>query len=586
MHRKLQLNLRIPAPNPTYVALLAAIVLAGLGLVANGDAILDFLPSEISEHLKSQIRSGALILRFLLFVDAILLFVIARALRQNVSGSATWESMWAPKLSPDEPIITNNFRTVTALCIVSAVVLRFIGLNSSLWMDEVFTLVESVRPGFGEIFAIYSGDNQHTLYSLLAKVSIEIFGEHAWSLRLPAMLFGVASIWATAQLARVTFGSREALVAAIICTIAYHHIWFSQNARGYTILLFVALLSTDFLLRGLASGRWRYWIGYAVLISLGAYAHLTGVFIALAHALVVAAVLVRAGVRSRQWMRPTIGFLLSGWLTLHYYALTIPQIVGFFGKSESAPLDVNWKSPVWLVAEALGQVGVELSTWWPVLAIGLLAAVSVAAYFLRRDWIFSLAAFLPAVVTIAILLSMDRNLWPRMFFFQIGFIVMFLAAALVAVSDFVGEKIARRKMSVSRTVLAIPVLLLCSACAYMLPGLYKHPKQDYESAMDYVRQHAAPGDNVLGLHMAGRVYELYYAPDWPRVDTVDEISRYQSESGNTWILYTLPGFLRQAKPGLVSELESNFDIVASFPGSLNDGEIVVIRSKARSMENQ
>jgi 4-amino-4-deoxy-L-arabinose transferase-like glycosyltransferase len=80
--------------------------------------------------------------------------------------------------------------------LILACVLRVIGLNAGLWYDEIDTLVHYVRPSFFDLITHYPSLNHHVLYSLQAKASILVFGESAWALRLPAFLFGMASIWA------------------------------------------------------------------------------------------------------------------------------------------------------------------------------------------------------------------------------------------------------------------------------------------------------------------------------------------------------------------------------------------------------
>ena len=59
-----------------------------------------------------------------------------------------------------------------------AVVLRSIGLNGGLWLDEIFTLHEGVRVPFVQLITTFPGNRQHTFYSVLAQVSVAAFGEH------------------------------------------------------------------------------------------------------------------------------------------------------------------------------------------------------------------------------------------------------------------------------------------------------------------------------------------------------------------------------------------------------------------------
>jgi hypothetical protein len=206
--------------------------------------------------------------------------------------------------------------------------------------------------------------------------------------------------------------------------------------------------------------------------------------------------------------------------------------------------------------------------------------------FVRRDWVFTFAAFLPALLTVLVLLSLDRNLWPRLFFSEIGFVALFTVTALIAAGDYLESKLTPNRLSLTLGVTVLPALLLCLASASTLPKLYKYPKQDYQGAMDFVEQLAAPADSILGMHMAGRIYQLYYAPEWPAVDTVEEVLKYRSERGYTWILYTLPRYIKQAKPEVSTMLETEFEIVRVFPGALSDGEIIVSRSKLQPMEKQ
>ena len=130
-----------------------------------------------------------------------------------------------------------------------AFALRLYKLDLGLWYDEVLTYVGYARMPFGEILTTYNNENQHFVFTLLAHACFVIFGEGAWALRLPGALFGVASIWALYLFARQVGSTRQALFAAALFTFSYHHIWFSQNARGYSGLLFWVLLSSYFLLR-------------------------------------------------------------------------------------------------------------------------------------------------------------------------------------------------------------------------------------------------------------------------------------------------------------------------------------------------
>ncbi|HWQ03181.1 MAG TPA: glycosyltransferase family 39 protein, partial [Candidatus Nitrosotenuis sp.] len=188
-----------------------------------------------------------------------------------------------------------------ALFTVASAVLCSIHLDRGLWLDEYYTLIRSIRRPLGEILTIFPGDTQHMLHAVLARIFVVLFGEHAWTIRLPAVMFGVGAVPALYFCAREMTSRREALLGSALLTVSYHHVWFSQNARGYTGMLFFTLLSTYFLLRGLKSGERKLFVWYAVCAALGVFAHLTTVFLIAAHALVSAAVLWLPGWREEKF---------------------------------------------------------------------------------------------------------------------------------------------------------------------------------------------------------------------------------------------------------------------------------------------
>lgn len=541
----------------------------------------------VSPALASAAREalGVVIFEVLLVVDAVLLGILYWWNRHaGDRQTAGYVALWQPgELHSGEQVSGYSYWLLAVMAV--ATVLRFYKLNTDIWMDEVFTLDESVRLPLWVIFTGYTGDNQHTLLSLLANITISVFGETPWALRLAATVFGILSIWAVARLAELVFGRRVALISAILLAVSYHHIWFSQNARGYTMLLFATVFSLEMLLRGLNTGRWRYWIAYALAITLGAWAHLTGVFIAVAHAMVLSGVLIiqRRHFACSGW-RPIAALALSAWLTLHCYGMALPEIVAFYKQStQDAAWNVEWTSPLWLVTELLSRFGLEGVAAAAVIGIAIPVGLFCAYVLWRRDALFFLLGLAPGLLTLAIMLALGRNLWPRMFFNEAGYLVISVVVLMLATAAWLWQRVFARQgetLSAQLFTLALPTLLILLSLS-TLPRLYQYPKQDYSGARDFVLQQAQPGDRILGLHMAGRVYSIYYAPQWPHVTTAEDIAIDGSYPGTTWVIYTLPGFVHSAMPELAAELESDYEVVKEFPGTLGDGELVVVRSRSK-----
>src|SRR5690606_32644143 len=128
----------------------------------------------------------------------------------NVTGeSVTADRQSASAAFARAPAISRAETLWLVAILAVAAVLRPTKLDSSLWYDEVDTLVNFVRAPFAELVTNYPSLNHHVLFSLEAKVSTLLFGESAWALRLPAALLGVGSIWAAWLLAREVLSRNE-----------------------------------------------------------------------------------------------------------------------------------------------------------------------------------------------------------------------------------------------------------------------------------------------------------------------------------------------------------------------------------------
>ena len=184
-----------------------------------------------------------------------------------------------------DPRVSPGSLALAALLLLG-LVLRLIHLGTGLWYDEIQTLVQFARLPIGRLLTEYPSTNHHPLYSQLASASIGLLGESGATLRLPAALMGTASLWAFYRLAMMVTTRREALLGTLLLTLSYHHVWFSQNARGYSGLLLFTLLGTAAFLRLLQDPRagWPAAAWYGGCMALAAYIHPTAVALPAAYA--------------------------------------------------------------------------------------------------------------------------------------------------------------------------------------------------------------------------------------------------------------------------------------------------------------
>jgi 4-amino-4-deoxy-L-arabinose transferase-like glycosyltransferase len=452
-----------------------------------------------------------------------------------------------------------------------ALVLRAIGSNGGLWYDEIFTLLASARGPLSRIVTAFPDSNQHTLYSVLAHFSIQIFGEHAWSLRLPALLLGVATVPMLFLFAREFVGRTEALLACLLLTVSYHHVWFSQNARGYTTMAFLSLLSSWLLLRGLRRRKASDFVWYGVAAALGLYAHLTMLFLVVSHALLCA---IPLGLpldrnRLRQWRLPVMGFVLAGVLTLLLYAPLLVDMRQFFTRP---PMEEETATPRWALLELVRGLHLGLGTWVAALIGGGLFLAGLWSYYRQSPFVLGMF-LLPGVITVAVAIGLERPIFPRFLFFLVGFALLIVVRGALEVGRWVG----RARLASVDGVPAVGVALVAAmavASAATLPRNYRHPKQDFDGALRFVETHKAEGEPVVTVAPATYVYQQYYNRSWSGVTSLDQLQRLRAGGRRVWVLYTLKDYVRH-ETDLLDTLETECAVTEVFHGTLGDGDITV-----------
>ena len=473
---------------------------------------------------------------------------------------------------------------LAALTILAAV-LRVIGLNRGLWLDEIAFLLNTVRHPLAEIITVFPGDTQHPLYSILARLSILAFGEHVWSLRLPAVVFGVASVPALYFLAVSVASRTEALLCAAFLAVSYHHVWFSQNARGYSALAFWTILATFSLLRALRTGRRGPFVAYAITASLGAYTHLAMMFLIASHLIVAAALALndwRRGRSLKKWMLPLQAFLLTGGLTLLLYAPIVVQVQKFFMKGPSGMKVVS--TPKWALWETIRGLSVGLGTGGVLIAAGLILAWGAWSYF-KQDRVVFAFLVLPGILTVGSV-AVRGTMYPRFFFSLIGFAIMILVRGMIVIPQSTGANLRpgsspfRPRMAIAAT--AVLATAFFASSAFSLVNNYRYPKQDFEGAIRFADQESRNGGTVLTAGAAIYPLREYYAKPWDSVETVEKMRQVCGTGQPVWVVYSMPRYLEVVSPAVLAMIQREFTLVRVFHGTLGDGDIFVAKFNPHS----
>lgn len=562
------------------ILIAAGAVLICSAVVFNSE---NYAPFLLGENLKD-LSFGPALFRALLFFHGAGLTAAAFFAMRNAQP----EKHSAAERNRFETNRTTQIRL--AFLTLLALVLRLWKSNTDLWTDEVFTLLDFARKPFGEILTSFQSQNQHFLYSILARASISVWGESAWALRLPAVLFGAGCVPVLFLLCRRLLGAKAALLAAALMTVSYHHIWFSQNARGYTGLLFFTLLATELWFRALEKNTYVDWFAYSAAIVGGMWIHLTMAFVVGAQGLIFFAFLTfpklandNAKLEKRALCGISASWILSATVTLQLYALALPEFLtaGLHEESKNS----EWTNWFWALTELYRSFNFGLA--------GILAAF-VGTLFVVFGWLklfeknrrAAILMMLSPLLAGAFIFSAGHNLFPRFFFFAMGYGLIIIVCAAIEIPKFLlgifKARNSRFKIQNRLGEWGLACLILISALT--VPRNYALPKQDFSGARDFVEINRRPDEKIVAVRIAGELYARYFAPDWNNVKTERDLEKIErEEAGNIWLVYTLTPEIKAFRPELWQRIAADFETVKVFHGTLNGGEIYVCRPRLKEI---
>jgi mannosyltransferase len=167
--------------------------------------------------------------------------------------------------------VPRSERLALIAIVAGAAALRFTRIgHQSYWLDESYT-VDLVQRPFGDMLSgVAATESTPPLYYVLAWLWAKVFGHGEAALRSLSALFGVAAVPVAWRAGRELFTPRVGLVAGALVAVNPYFVWYSQEARAYSLLVLMAALSVLFLARALRTpsprsvGLWALAAGLAL----------------------------------------------------------------------------------------------------------------------------------------------------------------------------------------------------------------------------------------------------------------------------------------------------------------------------------
>lgn len=164
----------------------------------------------------------------------------------------------------------------------------------SFWLDEGSSIAMARLDWFNFLRLLWWRELNMVLYYLLLRGWLH-FGDSVTWIRGLSMVFAVAAIPAIFLLGRKILGTSFGLVSALLLSVNAFQVRYAQEARAYSLLVLLVIVSTYCFLTAVESRRRRDWNWYIVASSLAIYAHFFAVLVVVAHWLTLPA-MARSGV--------------------------------------------------------------------------------------------------------------------------------------------------------------------------------------------------------------------------------------------------------------------------------------------------
>lgn len=114
-----------------------------------------------------------------------------------------------------------------------------------LWADEAFVVALSSLDLGALLHRAIAADTHPPLHALILHGWIRLFGNSEIAVRSLSVLFGVAGVAYIARLGSRLLGPEAGLHAATLLAVSPYHVYYSQETRGYAVLVFLAIASWD-----------------------------------------------------------------------------------------------------------------------------------------------------------------------------------------------------------------------------------------------------------------------------------------------------------------------------------------------------
>ena len=378
---------------------------------------------------------------------------------------------------------------ILILCLLIGFALRFYTFDKkSLWIDEVHTFNDS-RDGLEGQLRYYKENptNLHPPLFYLLTHLFHPFTRPERDLRIIPLIFGTLSIPMIYFLTK-SFSRSIALPCTLCLTFMTYHIYFSQDGRMYSLMMFIGMVGIYFFMKHLKTLKKEYLALVAICFAILFHTSYSSIlFIAFIQMLWFYRI-------EDSQKKPTLpSLLILNGITL---ALCVPWILYILfnrkGQPFMDPLTIQDIGSLWTLFRAV------LNDWVPFLplmiaSLVLLILLPILSRNRKNAFILLAISVLPVVglYSYCRLLNVTQFITSRYFINSLPFFFVAIYLCL----DAIELKSERLKRLVQPRFSFL--ILFIASNLIILPLYYRAEKQDFRGLVNYLNHHLRDGDKII-----------------------------------------------------------------------------------------
>ena len=378
---------------------------------------------------------------------------------------------------------------ILLLCLLIGFALRFYTFDKkSLWIDEIHTFNDS-KDGFNNQLKYYK-ENPTNLHPPLFFILTHLFypfSKPERDLRIIPLIFGILSIPMIYLLSRL-FSPNIALPSTLSLTFMTYHIYFSQDGRMYSMLMFLGITSLYFFMAYLTTLKRKYLLAVALFFALQFHLSYSSIIF-----IVLSQLLWFYRTRENQGRTALSPLLILNGVT---FLFCLPWIAFLMSNYKGQPV----MDP--LTVQDIGSLDAILygilSDWVPyapLMVLSLLLLILFALFSKNKGNALILLAILilpiGGLYLYCILLNVTQFITSRYFinFLPLFFITLYLSL------DTIEFKFERLKRFVRPRLLFL--ILFIASNLIILPLYYRAEKQNFKGLVNYLNSQLQNGDKII-----------------------------------------------------------------------------------------